>query len=283
MSIPLTWLLLKTPLRPNEISLIAIFAGVLTAILYAVGYWYTGVAVMFLVILLDFSDGEVSRYRGIRSKEGSYLDKIYIFCVHPALIAGMSIGVFSIEQNIWIIVAGFVNTISIVLLCMVIEYAKQMAVWKHCQRFLDKLQADPALLRYQPSLSSSNLGEYDKNDLSQVAHPERDEIRQSRIAMTLKSLLSAWDFPWVFCIMAGAIVTQKLMWLQHDPGPYKPMVFFLYFYAVTYPPLIILFLLKNVYKKTIEVEYKDVERQMLTIFQSVDRKEALPIAAVGSS
>jgi hypothetical protein len=272
MSIPLTWLLLKTPLRPNEISLIAISCGVLAAILFAIGYWYTGVAIMFLAILLDFSDGEVSRYRGIRSKEGSYLDKIYIFCVHPALIAGMTIGVFSIERNIWIIVAGFVNTISIFLLCMVIEYAKQIVIWKHCQRFLDKLQADPTVLRNQAKFSSFNCGECDENGLSQAVDPEQDEIRQGRFSMTVKSLLSGWDFPWIFCIMAAVIVAQKLIWPQNEQGMYKPMVFFLYFYAITYPPLILIFLIKNVYKKTIEVQYKNIERQIITIFQSADCK-----------
>lgn len=272
MSVPLTWLLLKTPLRPNEITLISIFSGVLAAILLAVGYWYTGVAVMFLVILLDFSDGEVSRYRGIQSKEGSYLDKIYIFCVHPALIAGMTIGVFSIEQNIWIIVAGFVNTISIVLLCLVVEYAKQMAVWKHCQRFLDKLQADPTFFRDPPKFSPSNLCEHDENGFSQVVHSERDEIRQNGFSMTLKSLLSGWDFPWIFLIMAAAIFAQKSNWLPNDPGMYKPMVLFLYFYAVTYPPLILVFLIRNVYKKTIEVQYKSIELKMLAVFQSANRK-----------
>lgn len=270
MSVPLTWLLLKTPLRPNEISLIAILGGVLAAVLLATGYWYTGVVAMFVVVLLDFSDGEVSRYRGMRSKEGSYLDKIYIFCVHPSLIAGMTVGVYSFEPNIWIIVAGFINTISIFLLCMVVEYAKQIAVWKHCQRFLEKLRMDPAILRDQAKFSLSNVSEHDENRLNQVARPEREEIRRNRVLSALRALYPAWDFPWIFCIMAAAIVAQKLISLPNDPGMYKPMVIFLYFYAVTYPLLILIFLIRNVYNKRIEIQYKDMELQMIRIFQLRD-------------
>ncbi len=247
MSVPLTWLLLKTPLRPNEISLAAIVSGVLAAVFFSLGYWYTGVLVMLLTILLDFSDGEVSRHRGIQSKEGSYLDKVYLFGVHPVLLAGMTIGTYLSHPNIWIVVAGFVSTISVFLLCIVAEYAKQIVVWKHCQRFMERLDANPQLFRNQVNSVDLNNNQKSQQD------------KQGKFTTILKRLCAAWDFPWIFCIMAVAIVTEQLLRPHIASVLFQPTVFFLYFYATTYPILIFGFLTKNIYRREIERQYQDSE------------------------
>ena len=116
ISVPITWILLRTSLRPNDISLASIFVAVLAAIFFGVGCWYTAIFIMLIAVLLDFSDGEISRLQKLQSKEGSYLDKVYIFSVHPILVAGISIGTYYSSPGELLLVAGFINTICISLL-----------------------------------------------------------------------------------------------------------------------------------------------------------------------
>jgi hypothetical protein len=264
VSIYLTWILLHTPLTPNAITLIAIAGGVLTAVLFALGCWITGVVILFVVIILDFSDGEVSRYRGSQSKEGSYLDKIYTFTVHPSPIAGMAIGVHNIYPSPWVLVAGFTDVISVFLLCMVTEYGPQLALWRHCRRFLDRLNQDPAFLAEQLQIAASLAENAPAPGFTRTAF---ENIRDSHMAAILKSAVSGWDFPYILCFMALAIVLQSIIGERNIPGQIAPVKLFLYFYAISYPPLICFMLLKNVMTKTVERQFEDAKGEIMQMLQ----------------
>jgi CDP-alcohol phosphatidyltransferase len=269
VSIYLTWALLHTRLTPNAITLVAIAGGVLTGALFAFGYWITGVITLLIVVLLDFSDGEVSRYHGTQSKEGSYLDKIYIFTVHPSPFAGMALGIYGADPTGWVLAAGFINVISAFLLCMVTEYALQIALWKHSKRFIDRLNRDPAFLAEQLQMASSRTA-----DAESAAAPRGetsfDDFRNSRPAVILKRIASGWDFPYIFCFMSLAIVLQLLIGERNSLGV-GPAKLFLYFYAITYPPLICFMLLKNVATKLVERQYAGVSAEIMQMVEKARR------------
>jgi phosphatidylglycerophosphate synthase len=269
ISIYLTWLLLHTPLTPNAITLLAIAGGILTGVLFALGYWITGVITLLIVVILDFSDGEVSRYRGTQSKEGTYLDKIYIFAVHPSPIAGMTIGVYNSNPTEWVLVAGFIDTISIFVLCMVTELGLQIAVWKHCKRFLDRLNQDPGFLTEQLRTASSL--EANAATASNGPPTVLDRARNSRLGLIAKRAVGGWDFPYIFCFMALAIVAQLILGWQNNVAGIGPTKLFLYFYAITYPPLIWFMLLKNVSVKAIERDYGQVTNEIMQLLEKARR------------
>lgn len=262
VSIYLTWLLLHTSLTPNAITLAAIASGIMATVLFALGYWIVGVVTLLAAILLDFSDGEVSRYRGTQSREGSYLDKIYIFSVHPSLLAGMTIGVYNIDPTVWVLVAGFIDAISVFLFCMVTEYGRQIAVWKHCRRFLDKLHQDPVFLVEQLGMATSRAVEARGTSRPNLTKTSFDRVKSSKLAAIVRSAAVAWDFPHIFFIMAFVIVIQLFIGERNSLGPVAPMRLFLYFYAISYPLLICLFLLKNVSTKVVEREYAELAEQI---------------------
>lgn len=78
-SIYITWLLVKTPISPNTVSLLSILVGLLGAFLLLVphiGFFFLGLFFLYLNILLDKVDGEIARYRNTHSLRGVFLDEI---------------------------------------------------------------------------------------------------------------------------------------------------------------------------------------------------------------
>ena len=75
----LTRLLIRTPITPNGVTWLMILVGVLAAgalTLPGVGWAVAAFLLIQLQLLLDCSDGEVARWRGVSSPAGVYLDRV---------------------------------------------------------------------------------------------------------------------------------------------------------------------------------------------------------------
>jgi phosphatidylglycerophosphate synthase len=75
----LTRLLIRTPITPNGVTWLMILVGVLAAgalTLPGVGWAVVAFLLIQLQLLLDCSDGEVARWRGLSSPTGIYLDRV---------------------------------------------------------------------------------------------------------------------------------------------------------------------------------------------------------------
>lgn len=97
-SIYLTWLIIRSPLTANQVTLFSMGAGLLAGVLFAGGthrHCLAGAAAMFLGQLLDHADGEVARYKGTSSPKGALLDSWAHFIVNPSILAGIGVGVYS--------------------------------------------------------------------------------------------------------------------------------------------------------------------------------------------
>ena len=257
ISIYVTWVLLHTPLSPNAISVFAIGTGVAASISLAMGNLILGLILLQLAIILDFSDGEVSRYRNQRSKEGSYLDKIYIFLVHPALFAGVALYEFGAGSQFLILVAGFVNVISIFLFCMVIEYGRQVIVWRHFIKFISDSNLIAEFdLKNKSIVSKISKSSPFKNDVGSL-HKLYNTFRKFSHKAHINCLLNSWDFPYVFVVMSIAIIIEIFFPREYvNAFSISPIGTYLYFYAISYPIIIFGVLMKNVSLKVIEQDYQ---------------------------
>ena len=66
---PLTWLLMRTSLDPNEIRPAGVFSGVLAAFLMSASHSYLGLPIKLLPILLESFFGEVGPARRVWSDD----------------------------------------------------------------------------------------------------------------------------------------------------------------------------------------------------------------------
>jgi phosphatidylglycerophosphate synthase len=79
LSLPLTWLLARTPIRPNHVTLIALVCALAGGYVISRGGYAHGLAGMLLVELgsiIDGIDGELARLRFQFSRTGQWLDTV---------------------------------------------------------------------------------------------------------------------------------------------------------------------------------------------------------------
>lgn len=109
LSRPLTQLFLKTPLRPNQITLLSAAAGISASFLFIFGAKASSIlgAISFEAFyILDNCDGEVARAKGQFSKFGSWLDTSVDYAVHVLAFFGIAAGVYRASLNPVILIVG---------------------------------------------------------------------------------------------------------------------------------------------------------------------------------
>lgn len=110
LSRPLSRFLAKTSITPNLVSLLAFILGLLSALLFATGE-YLALALGGLLAqassILDGSDGELARLRGISSRFGGWMDALLDRVVDAAIIYGMASSLALHTGQAWPWTAGF--------------------------------------------------------------------------------------------------------------------------------------------------------------------------------
>ena len=111
VSLPLSRLLVKTPLTPNMVSILINVIGVLSGPFYALGHPVIGALCMQIATILDRCDGEVARVKLMETKKGQWVDTISDQFTVLSTFIGLPIGYYIIAQSNWIIVVGVLNII----------------------------------------------------------------------------------------------------------------------------------------------------------------------------
>src|SRR3990167_10269611 len=120
-SIYITWLLLRTPITPNAVTLLSILSGVGGAYLLLYPNWKVKLAALFLFylnLLLDRVDGEVARYKKRFSLKGIYLDELNHYIIPPLFFLSLAWGLkdtTAYSESI-ILLAGMLAGFSSILL-----------------------------------------------------------------------------------------------------------------------------------------------------------------------
>lgn len=126
MSIYITKLFLYTPITANQVTVLWCIVGITAGILFSFGnYWHSiiGGLLVQLLLVLDRTDGEISRYRGTSSLKGEYLDRLCHNISYPCMFTGITFGVYVNYHSIWAFIFGFSATIFFLLLWL-LEFEK---------------------------------------------------------------------------------------------------------------------------------------------------------------
>lgn len=100
LSTPITALLLKTPITPNQVTSFNLFLGILTGFLFSKGSYLSslmGALVYQMISVLDNCDGEIARAKNLKSEFGGWLDVVVDMINDVALFAGITIGLLKNE------------------------------------------------------------------------------------------------------------------------------------------------------------------------------------------
>jgi phosphatidylglycerophosphate synthase len=119
---PFAFLLVKlvynTSITPNQLTLIAIFVGLVSAVVYSFGpVYFTAAAICFAMYnIIDCSDGMLARLKKNGSNAGRILDGLADYISTAAVLIGLAIGASRNSNNTaywWLMLAaaGFSNVI----------------------------------------------------------------------------------------------------------------------------------------------------------------------------
>jgi phosphatidylglycerophosphate synthase len=150
-SIRLTWLLLHTRLSANQVTVLGILTGLGGALLLAWSdFWPLVIALvlMQLSFVLDYSDGEIARYRALEEDRptdagGAYLDWIGHYYVPATAIAALAWGAFQENGEDWLLLAALVAVLSVVR----VAYSARDHVLLGLYRDRPELRPSPEFLR----------------------------------------------------------------------------------------------------------------------------------------
>lgn len=109
ISIPISRLLIHTPLTPNMISVLIGIVGVLCGFFYVIEHQILGAVFLELSTILDGCDGEVARIKLMESKRGQWIDTISDQLTFLSFVVGVPIGFYRIAKSPLAIVLGSIN------------------------------------------------------------------------------------------------------------------------------------------------------------------------------
>ncbi len=98
LSKPLTALFLKTPLTPNQVTLLSLLFGILSGLFLSKGSYTASVvgALCFqMACVLDNCDGEIARAKNLRSVFGGWLDIAADVLTELAFFSGLTFGILN--------------------------------------------------------------------------------------------------------------------------------------------------------------------------------------------
>lgn len=124
----LSLILVRTPATPNQITVFWGLLMIASSIALFFGNYYLNIlgGIGWIVAYaLDYSDGDIARYKNLRSKRGLYLDLVNHRVSYPLLMFGAGFGAWMTGRTEWFglsvepvtyLVLGFLAGISMVLI-----------------------------------------------------------------------------------------------------------------------------------------------------------------------
>lgn len=128
-----TKLIAKTPITPNHVTTLSLVLAILSAILISFSdYTYNIVAssILFVVLMLDYVDGILARYRKKLTKFGVYMEYIFHEIVPPSLFFALGINSYKHINNVIPLYLGGI-TILLIFFINTIRSSKERIVFRH--------------------------------------------------------------------------------------------------------------------------------------------------------
>lgn len=121
----ITGLIIKTPVTPNQVTIISLVIGIIAAVFFFHGtHTSTIIAGVFYFIstVFDQCDGEVARSKQMESDFGRVFDIIVDSIVNAAIVIGITIAIYRTNGSILTIIAGLSAMMGIVLSLLLTTY-----------------------------------------------------------------------------------------------------------------------------------------------------------------
>ena len=110
ISVYVSWLLLHTPITPNQVSIISFFLVILSSLfLFSgnLGHIFIAMLILQFANILDCVDGEIARYKKKTSLTGAHLEAIFDQLLAYFIYFPLAFGIFLQTGSKAILIVGF--------------------------------------------------------------------------------------------------------------------------------------------------------------------------------
>lgn len=139
----ITGTLVKTPVTPNQVTIISLVIGIVAAVFFSHGtHVYTIIAgvLYFISTIFDQCDGEVARSKHMESEFGRAFDIIVDSIVNAAIVAGITFALYKTSRSGFHIITGLLAIIGISISILLTTYfSKENKADNGTREMLDKL------------------------------------------------------------------------------------------------------------------------------------------------
>ncbi|MCM8776081.1 MAG: CDP-alcohol phosphatidyltransferase family protein [Candidatus Omnitrophica bacterium] len=114
-ALPITWLLLHTPVSANQVTLVSLgvgLAGIYLLALVPKALFLAGVLLFQMWYLLDHVDGQIARYRENVTLTGRFLDFLTHHVIHGTVFFSLAIYCVQSSGSLFFVLWGFLVSIS---------------------------------------------------------------------------------------------------------------------------------------------------------------------------
>ncbi len=121
----ITGLIVKTPVTPNQVTIISLIIGIVAAAFFSHGaHTSTIIAgiLYFVSTIFDQCDGEVARFKHMESDFGRAFDIIVDSIVNAAIVIGITISIYKANGSGLTIAAGLLAMMGIVISLLLTTY-----------------------------------------------------------------------------------------------------------------------------------------------------------------
>ena len=139
----ITGFLVKTPVTPNQVTIISLVIGIVAAVFFSHGtHTYTIIAgvLYFISTVFDQCDGEVARFKHMESEFGRAFDIIVDSIVNTAIVSGVAFALYKTSGSGFHIIIGLLAIIGISISILLTTYfGKENKIETGTREMLDKL------------------------------------------------------------------------------------------------------------------------------------------------
>ncbi|MHC4267394.1 MAG: CDP-alcohol phosphatidyltransferase family protein [Planctomycetota bacterium] len=118
-------LLVKTPVTPNQVTIVSLVIGIVAAVFFSHGaHTCTIIAsvLYYISTVLDQCDGEVARFKRMESDFGRIFDIIVDSIVNASIVIGITFAIYKTNGSGLTIVAGLLAMMGIVISLLLTTY-----------------------------------------------------------------------------------------------------------------------------------------------------------------
>lgn len=114
-ALPMTWLLLHTPVTAHQVTLVSIVVGAAGIVCFSFmgkGFFLVGCLLLQFWYYLDHVDGQIARYRGSSSLSGRFFDYLMHHFIHGIILFSLGCYAFEVSGHQAFVIWGFLGSVS---------------------------------------------------------------------------------------------------------------------------------------------------------------------------